>query len=111
LEFCPSCGTRLIYKSKSKAGLYCTKCGYKSNFSTEKNLKKKLITENPSYSSIAILDRKTLNLRTLPIVNACCQKCNGTKAETWSLAMGSEDVSQATFFRCVSCGYTIREID
>ena len=108
MEFCPKCGTRLIYKSKSKVSLYCAKCKSKSDFSGTKFLKEKTVTTKRFDTGIAVVDRQIQKLRTLPIVNSLCQKCEGKKAETWSIAFGSEDNSQATFFRCISCGHTWR---
>lgn len=62
-------------------------------------------------SGIAVIDSQVQKLRTLPSVNASCPKCEGKKAETWSMAFGSEDNSQATFYRCVSCEHTWRETE
>lgn len=109
MEFCPNCGTRLIFKSKSKVSLYCTRCKYKSDFSGIKFLKEKPMTTKRFDTSIAVLDSQVLKLRTLPIVNVSCQRCAGKKAETWTMAFGSENNSQSTFFRCISCGHTWRE--
>jgi len=78
--------------------------------SKEKFLQGNFSMVKPSKSSIVILDRKTLDLRTLPTIGAQCQKCGGNKAETWTVTVGSVGVSSITFCRCVSCGYTWREI-
>jgi len=111
MEFCPNCGTRLICKAKSKVSLYCARCKYKSDFSGIKFLKVKPMTTKRYDTGIAVLDRQIQKLRTFPIVNLPCQKCEGRTAETWTMAFGSEDNSQATFFRCTSCRYTWRETE
>jgi DNA-directed RNA polymerase subunit M/transcription elongation factor TFIIS len=111
MEFCPNCGTRLILKAQSKVSLYCPKCGYRSEFSGTKFLKEKSGNTKLSDSGIAILDSKVQKLRTLPRVNVLCPKCEGRKAETWTLTMGSEDNSQATIYRCVSCENAWRETE
>jgi DNA-directed RNA polymerase subunit M len=111
MEFCPNCGTRLIYKAKSKVNLYCTRCKYKSGFSGIKYLKVKPATTKRYDTGIAVLDKQLQKLRTFPIVNLACQKCEGRKVETWTMAFGSEDNSQATFFRCTSCRHTWRETE
>ena len=115
MEFCSSCGARLILKSKGKLTLYCSKCKKKFEPS-EKNLMKD-IENNSSYpkndhtEAIIVIDKKLQKLKTLPTVDSECVKCKGKKAETWTLDLGSEDNSQAIFFRCTSCGYTWRETD
>ena len=114
MEFCSSCGKLLIYKPKCKLTFYCSKCKKKIESSG-----KELVNGERNFSSqkcdhtegIIVIDKKLQKLRTLPLVNSDCIKCKGKKAETWTLTMGSEDNSQATFYRCVSCGYTWREID
>ncbi len=115
MDFCSNCGTRLTYDSKEKKKLYCLKCKKKIETSVEQmgnesiadQTKSKKIDDN----GIVILDKKTLKLRTLPRVDADCYKCNCKKAETWALNLGSEDNSQAIFFRCVSCGHTWRQTE
>jgi len=115
MEFCSTCGTRLINNPRGKLQLYCLKCKKKfetsgENMSNDKStgLTKSKKTDN---QGIVVLDKKTLKLRTLPRVDAECYKCNGKKAETWALNIGSEDNSQATFFRCISCGHTWRQTE
>ncbi len=115
MEFCSNCGTRLVYKSRDKSALYCSKCRKKSESSGEKLRKGSFSKPSQSRSDcadgIVVLDRKVLKLRTRPRVDSDCVKCNGKKAETWTLDLGSEDHSQAIFFRCVSCGHTWRETE
>jgi DNA-directed RNA polymerase subunit M/transcription elongation factor TFIIS len=65
----------------------------------------------PSDYSITILDRATSNLRTTTIVNVRCQNCESNQSETWTLIVGSNGISRITFYRCVSCQHTWREID
>ena len=64
-----------------------------------------------SLENIVVLDKKAMKLRTLPQVDFNCIKCKEKIAETWTLDLGSEDNSQATFFRCISCGHTLRETE
>ena len=115
MEFCSNCGTRLIYNPRGKLQLYCLKCKKKFETSGENlpNDKSTSLTKSKKNDTngIVILDKQTLKLRTLPRVDAECYKCNGKKAETWTLNIGSEDNSQATFFRCISCGHTWRQTE
>lgn len=62
-------------------------------------------------SGLIVIDKKIQNINVLPTVNSLCPKCNGKKAEAWSISIGSEDNSESTFFRCVTCGFTRREND
>ena len=115
MDFCSICGTRLTYDSTGKKKLYCQKCKKKFETLNEKKEQDSIADQSKSKkingNGIVILDKKTLKLRTLPRVDADCYKCNCKKAETWTLNLGSEDNSQATFFRCVSCGHTWRQTE
>lgn len=115
MDFCSICGTRLTYDSRGKKKLYCLRCKKKFESSVEGEGKESVTNQFKSKKiddkGIVILDKKTLKLRTLPRVDADCYKCNCKKAETWALNMGSEDNSQAIFFRCVSCGHTWRQTE
>ena len=107
MDFCSNCGTRLTYDSNGKKRLYCQKCKKKYETSKEE-MGKESSTEQSKSKDV---DQKTLKLRTLPRLDADCYKCNCKKAETWALNLGSEDNSQAIFFRCVSCGHTWRQTE
>lgn len=69
------------------------------------------VRKRASRLNLIILDKKDQNLKSLPTVNAQCPKCSGKIAETWTVTFGSEDNFQATYFRCLSCGHTVRQID
>ena len=107
MEFCSSCGKRLIYQRKSKLKLYCPKC--KKDFQLDKNVVNNITQKNRKYG-IILIDNKAIKFRTRPTVDTYCKKCEGKKAETWILDLGSEDKLQSIFFRCIKCGNTWREI-
>lgn len=109
MEFCPRCETRLVPTSRSRASLYCLKCGHKSPISQRIILKDNSDALRSSNLNMAVLTRKALKLRTLPTSRAYCQECGENKAETWSLAVGSIGVSDIIFYRCVSCRHTWRQ--
>jgi DNA-directed RNA polymerase subunit M len=109
MEFCPKCGTRMIQKDSTFEVLHCPKCKH----TTKSNEPLKNIVKKVDFSdeSITILDKKSQKLRTLPTVNIQCNRCEKNRAETWTIATGSEGVSNIIFYRCISCGYTWREVD
>jgi DNA-directed RNA polymerase subunit M/transcription elongation factor TFIIS len=115
MQFCPICGTRLITKTRGKTVSHCPKCKKKFDCSEEKILKEKTKDSSQTRSDfpkgIVVIDKKVQKLRTLPTVDSECIKCKGKKAETWTLDLGSEDNSQAIFFRCISCGHTSRQTE
>ena len=110
MEFCPKCGTRLVNERKSKARC-CPKCGYMSKLPQGHRSESMFNTLKPSEPYITVADKDMSNLRTLPVIDAYCEKCGGNKAETWTITVGSNDVSSITFYRCISCGHTWRETD
>ena len=109
MEFCPRCGTHLIYRHSSEKSLFCPKCGYVSKTPEGILLKVNSDPARSYSSSVAVLDRDMLNLRTTSTVRAYCEKCGEDKAETWIMSVGSEGTSSVTFYRCVSCGHAWRE--
>ena len=115
MHFCSICGTRLITKTRCKIAFHCPKCKKNFDCSGEKILKERSNvlseTRGDFPEGIVVLDKNVQKLRTLPTVDSECIKCKGKKAETWKLDLGSEDNSQAIFFRCVSCGHTWRETE
>jgi transcription factor S len=116
MDFCSKCNSRLVYKSNDKKlSLYCPKCKKKIEVA-EKNLILKIKNDfvhpiKDRKEGVVVIDKNLQKLRSLPVVNSECYKCNGTKAETWELNLGSEDNSQAVFYRCIKCGHTWRITD
>lgn len=110
MEFCPTCGKRLIPRPRAPKALYCKRCGYESEL-VEGKLSTTSGFADSANPGIVVLDRKTLNLRVYPLVNVNCPKCASKRAETWSRAVGSEEVAGITYYRCVSCRYTWRETE
>lgn len=115
MQFCPICGSRLITKTTGKIVSHCPKCKKKFDCSGEKIWKERSKGSSQIRSDfpegIVVINKKVQKLRTLPTVDSECIKCNGKKAETWTLDLGSEDNSQAIFFRCISCGHTWRQTE
>ena len=107
MNFCSNCGSRLITK---KTVLVCPKCK-QTDKSHEHSSVGNGIRKKESGLNFVVLDTKERNLKSLPTVEIQCPKCSGKIAETWTVAFCSEDNFQATYFRCVSCGHTVRQID
>ena len=112
MNFCAKCGKRLVPHAGEKKVMFCSKCKLKiENLDTiEKDkIKSKLLrSKNDHKEGVVVLDKKVTKLKTLPTVDILCEKCNSKKAETWKVDLGSEDNSQAIFYRCLSCGHTWR---
>ncbi len=114
MEFCPKCGKRLV-PTKKKEGkknilvLKCPKCGYEKPAEGKIVSPAKVISTTPSKESIAIIDRKAQELRTLPTVTIICPKCGNNTAYVWQVQTRGSDESSTQFFRCTKCGYTFRE--
>jgi len=105
--FCPRCGKWLI-KNRRGGSFYCPKCGYKTK--TPDNIIQKQFNIGNT-SVITILDKEALSLTTTPTVNVYCEKCGRGKAETWTMPVGSINISSITVYKCVYCGYTWRETE
>jgi len=110
VDFCTRCDTRLILKTRSRTRLYCPRCEYEKELPEGNFLKNVFRAVKPFDSKVVVVDKDESNLRTLPTIRAYCQKCGGNRAETWTMATGSEGISDIIFYRCVSCGYTWREL-
>jgi DNA-directed RNA polymerase subunit M len=107
MEFCPKCGARLIHDFTDKKPLHCSKCRYVSKTSKTKKIQNKIEKE----PSVVVIDKKMLEMKTFPTIEVECPKCKGKIAEVWSMTMGSNEKSDATFYRCTSCRHTRRESD
>jgi len=109
MEFCPSCGTRLIpTQEKEKTSiLSCPNCGYKKTTSRS-TVAKRVIGHGPR-DRIAVIGKEEQKLRTTPTAKIECPKCGNNLAYTWQVQTRSADEGATQFFRCTECGYTYRE--
>jgi len=102
---------KLWFKTNKQTNVFlCPKCK-QTGSSHERASIGNRVRKRASRLNLIILDKKDQNLKSLPTVNAQCPKCSGKIAETWTVTFGSEDNFQATYFRCLSCGHTVRQID
>ena len=110
LEFCPTCDSRLVKKTKKESKesmLICPKCDYKKNIDLT-NLNSNLVKPE-SKDPIVIIGKKEQKIRTLPTVRTECPKCENNLAYVWQVQTRGADESSTQFFRCTKCGYTFRE--
>lgn len=114
LEFCPSCGKRLVPTRKSVGEsvtcvLACPKCDYVKPITPESPVIPKA-TERAPQRHIAIIGEEEAKLRTMPTVKIECPKCGNLEAEWWMVQTRGADESPTQFFKCTRCGYTWREM-
>jgi DNA-directed RNA polymerase subunit M len=109
MEFCPSCGTRLILKRKEGEAsiLSCPNCGYEKPTSRS-TVTRRVIGHGPR-DRIAVIGKEEQKLRTTPTAKIECPKCGNNLAYTWQVQTRSADEGATQFFRCTKCGYTFRE--
>ena len=107
MEFCPKCNSRLIFDTSDKKSSHCSKCKYVSKNSVTKSPPDK----SEKDEGLIIIDKNFLKMKTFPTTKVECPKCKGKTAEFWSMTMGSNENSDATFYRCTSCRHTRRESD
>ena len=113
MEFCAECGSRLVPKKVASGKqellmLVCTKCHFKK---TESNVgvrfNGKMISHGPK-QFVAVIGKEE-QLSTLPTLQLQCPRCGNNTANVWQVQTRGSDESSTQFFRCVQCGYTVRE--
>jgi DNA-directed RNA polymerase subunit M len=70
-------------------------------------LNSKVIEHNPK-QFVAVIGKKE-QLSTLPTLQIPCPRCGNNTANVWQVQTRGSDESSTQFFRCVKCGYTMRE--
>ena len=118
MEFCPSCGMRLVLKQdisndERKFSLVCFKCEYKKPITKDEpftpkmgNLNNEEISEQ---KQITVIDEKHMKLRTMPVTKIVCPICKNRTAYWWMVQTRSADESSTQFFRCTKCDHTWRK--
>lgn len=110
MEFCPTCGTKLVL-SPGEEGvalwLSCPQCNYKKHLTESKSPNPKNQLDPPKGGIITVVDEKE-DLSNLPTVRYNCPKCNNTLAFQWRAQTQWTDESATQFYRCTECGYTAR---
>jgi DNA-directed RNA polymerase subunit M len=109
MEFCPSCGTRLILTRRdgNASVLSCPNCGHEKTASRSTSTKR--VIDHGPRDRIAVIGREEQKLRTTPTAKVECPKCGNNIAYTWQVQTRSADEGATQFFRCTKCGFTFRE--
>lgn len=108
MEFCPSCGTRLIpERSKKKTFLVCPKCKYKKR--VEAPIPTSKVLGTTTQETIVVIGKEEQQIRTLPTITVECPRCGNNQAYVWQVQTRGADESSTQFFRCTKCNYTFRE--
>ncbi len=98
MEFCPKCGSFMVYKGDK---LVCRKCGY------EKEAGQGFVIESKrNEGEIPVIESK---IETLPKTNVICPNCGNKEAYWWIRQMRAADEPEVRFYRCTKCGKTWRE--
>jgi DNA-directed RNA polymerase subunit M len=113
MEFCSECGSRLVLKKVSSANqeslmLVCTKCHFKKEESQQGAKFKEKIIEHDPKQFVAVIG-KDEQLSTLPTLSIECPRCGNKTANVWQVQTRGSDESSTQFFRCLQCGFTMRE--
>ena len=105
MEFCPSCGKRMVLKSvKDCAVFVCPICKLKKS----KNSTVKTIGVKKSKEKIVVIGKEDQELKTNPTTKINCPKCENNMAFTWQVQTRSGDEGATQFFRCTKCNHTFR---
>ena len=110
MEFCQSCGSRLIpMLSRSLHNLVCPKCRYMKTSEME-GKRGSRVTRQMSKESVVVVGQEVNGLDVLPTVKIECPKCSGNRAYYWTTAIGDEgETIQVYVFRCTRCTHAWRE--
>jgi DNA-directed RNA polymerase subunit M len=110
MEFCPTCGTKLVL-SPGEEGvalwLSCPQCNYKKHLTESKSPIPKNQLDLPKGGIITVVDEKE-DLSNLPTIRFNCPKCDNALAFQWRAQTQWTDESATQFYRCTRCGYTSR---
>jgi transcription factor S len=105
MEFCPSCGKRMILKrTKDGAVFVCPVCKCKK---AEISVVKAVAPKKPR-ETIVVIGNEDEGLKTNPTAKINCPKCGNNLAYTWQVQTRAGDEGATQFFRCTKCNHTFR---
>ncbi len=111
MEFCPTCGTKLVLgpgEDGVALWLSCSQCNYKKRLTETKFSTPKRQLDLPKDGIITVVDEQE-DLNNLPTVRFNCPKCANALAFQWRAQTQWTDESATQFYRCTKCGYTSRD--
>ena len=105
MEFCPSCGKRMIL-SRVKDGSFfiCNACNCQKKI--DSNIK--AISPKKNREKIVVIEKEDQEIQTNPTAKIKCLKCENNLAYTWQVQTRSGDEGATQFFRCTKCSHTFR---
>jgi DNA-directed RNA polymerase subunit M len=105
MEFCSSCGKRMVLKSVKDCSVFvCPVCKLEKS----KNSNIKTIGAKKSKEKIVVIRKEDQELKTNPTTKINCPKCENNLAFTWQVQTRSGDEGATQFFRCTKCNHTFR---
>jgi len=111
MEFCPTCGTKLVLgpgEDGVALWLSCSQCNYKKRLTETKFSTPKRQLDLPKDGIITVVDEQE-DLNNLSTVRFNCPKCGNALAFQWRAQTQWTDESATQFYRCTKCGYTSRD--
>jgi len=106
MEFCPSCGKRMVLKRiKDVAVFVCTGCNCQKT--TKASAVKTVVPKKPR-ETIVVIGKEDQQLTPNPTTNVKCPKCENNLAFTWQVQTRAGDEGATQFFRCTKCNHTFR---
>lgn len=106
MEFCPSCGKRMVLKRTKDGPIFiCPACNCKKT--TDSSVAVKAVAPKPR-EKIVVIGKEDQGLKTNPTASINCQKCENNLAYTWQVQTRAGDEGATQFFRCTKCGHTFR---
>ncbi|MQY62374.1 transcription factor S [archaeon] len=106
MEFCPSCGKRMVLKRTKDCSVFvCPICNCQKTINDSDG---KTVAPKKSRETIVVIGKEDQKLRTNPTTKIKCPKCENTLAYTWQVQTRSGDEGATQFFRCTKCSHTFR---
>lgn len=105
MEFCSSCGKRMVMKRTKESAVYiCPVCKCKKT----KEPEVKTVGPKKPRETIVVIGKEDQGINANPTAEIKCPKCENNLAYTWQVQTRSGDEGATQFFRCTKCNHTFR---
>jgi DNA-directed RNA polymerase subunit M len=105
MEFCPSCGKRMVLSRVKDCSVFiCSAC----NCQKKSNSNIRTISPKKNREKIVVIGKEDQEIQTNPTAKMKCPKCENNLAYTWQVQTRSGDEGATQFFRCTKCSHTFR---